>query len=419
MLKHLVDNFSIMKVFFLIQGFSFVLFLFDKQLAELFNSSLTYTSSEHQLIYLFYLIISTVFFGVFIGKFKVPDIKTYEIHPPLVFHLFLIIFQVIYLIKFRFFFSDTDYKRLKVLDDPFEWKFINQISAVFLYTTFAIISAAYFKMKDDVCKIQDSRLLLSVIFGTFFLFLAKDISVGSRGSLLNFIVLFLSGAAYTGKLKINLKIIIYSLCMLFLFLFLTYLRVGGLLDLSLIHDSILTKFAANYEVCYMYLNDTLQASRGFHKNPIMENTQNLQWPIFSDLNIITLDKLDFFPTYKSFISKYLFGIYNFKPSSIYFNVFENGSLPFNSFNFLLQLFVGGLTVCFLVIIFILGLRIYAYNFLHSNHIVFVVFFYTATLSFTSLALIDLPFILLPLISFLFQPCFESKYNKPTFQRDFK
>jgi len=418
-LKHLADNFSIMKVFFLIQGIAFILFFFEKELAELFNSNLTYNTTEHHLIYLFYLIISTVFFGMVIGKFKVPDIKTYEIYPPLVLHFFLIIFQVIYLLKFRSFSNSSDFKRFASLDDPIEWKFLSQISIVFLYSSTAIISGAYFKIKDDICKIQYSRFLLSVLFGTFFLFLAKDISVASRGSILNFFVLFISGAAYTGKLNLNIKTIIYLLVMVCFFLFLTYLRAGEVLDLSIIHDSIIAKFSANFEICYMHLNGTLEASRGFVKPITMENTQNLQWPVSSDLNMYSLDKLDFFPAYKSFISKYLFGLYNFKPSSIYFNVLENNTLPFNSYNYLLQLFVGGLTFCSLVAILILGLRNYAYNFLHSNYLIFVLFFYTAALSFTSLAIIDLPFILLPLISFLFNSCFKLRYNEQILLRGFK
>lgn len=403
-MRNLVKNNSVAKVFFWINILAVFFYLFQLQITVGIGSMWAHMTRSHEQDFFhvgLILIVILVYAGL-LRNFKTLSINNLQIQFPYKLHCFLLVLELCYTLYLarvgdgqavRAAFTDSTYWLPKYL----------KVSTLFLYMTtlllFAKVSLDGWREPDRASskKINIYRLLALV---TFLVFLYKDYRFATRGGFINCCVFAMAGWTYVRPLSLEiivrhrLPILFSGATLLIIFLFSTWTRANDISSV-LIWDSLLFRFNSNIMVAASYLDHTLFYRIGSGGQYLSEwislradeflNEGHLALYFFPTLDLIVNKILAFNPAY---ISK-----------STYFNIY--GDYPYNSYSFLLPLLVGGPVVCIFFAGYIILLKRLATTNISVNFYTYSFFMYFAALSFTGCALVEMPFIAIPIISFIF------------------
>lgn len=403
--SNLINNPYPQNIFLFVQLVSLILFAFELPITYAFNSDMHTPSYNNKNIFILWvMILLTLLTYMTLRGFKTYKKDVFCIKFPWVAHFFLCILEVIY-----FYYEGSQFQNPTQLREAG-----SQLSGVFKVTTvlFYMTTAFLFLYVEKYFSsfsYKFKALILLVIIATFIIFLIKDIVFTSRGNVFLFFCLYISGKFYfykKFKLKEILKLRYFILLTLFLMIIglLTLLR-HELYELSYIYDSIIFKFVGNISNVYDFFSGTLKIRvlqyNQYNEENFLVGHVYSQWIAISEIGLYKdiISKFDFFYTLPNFINKYFMFNNEFVAKKIYFNIY--GDSPFNSANYILRFIVFGpigllLLVAILRFPFVLCKINPSFRFFS-----FVILILFSLSSFMSLPLIEMPYMLIPLLSFTF------------------
>lgn len=405
------NNNSIAYIFASVQIFAVVLFLFESEMSLFFNSIIGTTPyADSKDIFAVAAILFVIFFtGIALRKYKTPEPGQYVIEFPVVVHYALLSMEFVYFFMLGGLVGDVVDRRQLIGTGEVKLSVV-KVSTLFLYISTSLLFAKIAMLthlNQSIRRPKGNKFLIFTAVLTGVVFLLKDIQIGSRGSFLNFIVLSLAGYTFvnpiSGRKLIRWTVRYGVIVLLFVswaFYELTAFRAGGMTGLGIIYDNVLVKFSTTISVVHDYMiNDLIVA--GFR-----DGSRITRWVQIETLNWFDRDLslLDFYPSLKSAIIKYLLFDGQYVVSSV--NFLMHGVYPFNSFSFLLPIVLLGFggVVIFLTFIFMLCKT--HFKRLSLCFGVYIYLFYFSMTCFTGISLIEIPFILIPFASFFFSNCFR-------------
>lgn len=284
-----------------------------------------------------------------------------------------------------------------------------KISTLFFYM-FTIMLSAKIELLNlhktflPQCELKYLRALLIT---ALVVYVMKDIYSGARGSTLNFIAFYLAGKTYINRSYFSLRKILSTDTFITIVLlsgaivFLTINRTGSSEFIGrLIYDSLLIKFVGNLEVAMQLLAGDLLVSNGWNSGYI--STKNIQW------NTNTLSVIAFLPVLEA-ITKLFVDISS--ADSTYFKVYEK--FPFNSASYLFYMLIGGLPSVILCTTIIFIIRKASGLSASVNLFSYATLFYFGFTSFTSLPIVNIPFVLIPAFAVFFKYFISYEENNAT------
>jgi hypothetical protein len=359
-------------------------------------------------LYIMYVIM----FLIILISFLFKNLKTYDlpyltINFPYVLHLIFLFIDFIFTLYITQGGTNVEDVRATISEFqiPRPLKLITvcfYITTLLLFGKLSLLSAT--EDKSNVGK--NSKWLLWIVFGITLLYsIYKDVNLGSRGSIVNLTAFALAGWTYVQPITFRsfgkawgwlLIIIILTFGLLFL---LTLNRSAtNVIEMSVLWDSLFYRFASNILVLYNFLAETLYYRTGIAGEYTSDWINMGQRGSYSQYSL-----LHFFPTIGTLINRYVLLDNEYQTVTTYFDIY--GDYPYNAYNFILPLLLSGPLGIFMFVLYFFFLRSCAKKAPYMNFFIYGLIVYFSFMAFTSFAVIEIPFILIPIFAYFFRRCF--------------
>lgn len=406
--SYMLKNNTIGIVLLLVNFIAIILYIILGVVLEFFGSefilSSTFSSGFNSELIPLLFIICVVYISL--KNYRVPPINNLFINFPFKLHLTLLLLEIIYILYSARAGSAMEVRE-SMNDDSYHVPTIFRFSTLLLYMTTMLLSMYIAKQTNRSVSSTKNYRFKFIAFFTIFVFIFKDYSYGSRGSLVNLFAFILAGWTYAQPLtflliiKNKLKLTLIILTVLIILTLLSFIRTGST-EFNVLWDSLFFRLPTNIGVSTKFLSQELSyrlGSGGEYWSEWILAKNELGVP---DTYLLS----HLLPTINNLINKYVLLNANYEISSIYFDMY--GNLPYNSFNFTLPLLASqfyGLPL-FVALLFFFR-KISRLN-EAVNFYLYCYLFYCAILSFTNFSFFEIPFILIPFFSILFVRCIRLK-----------
>lgn len=401
-------NNSAFWIFAVVQAIVLLCLFFEVEIEKVTGSVLGQSPNAENLntyailiILLALLVTATLLRGNFTLKNDLIEFKF-----PLKLHLTLLFIEVIYTLYIGQGGDTVEEVRNGVQSGEFKIWAPLKLTTVSLYMTTMILFAKIFNQGALQSRIDEAGpqryLLWLTAFMTVFIFLFKDITLGSRGSFLNILAFSVGGITYVraiqakSLIKITIKILPLIFILTWVIFILTVNRAGDG-GLAIIRDNLIVKFSSNIAIIHDLLIDSLKYRVGTGDDVYVTSWINLRFAGSDDLEF---SFFHFVPTITSFVNQHMLLDQQYKLGSLYFNI--HGDYPFNSVNFLLLPFVYGFYGIFLIISILVAMKYLSRKAPWLSFYIHCMLIYFSFLSFTTLSLIEIPFLFIPVFGYFFK-----------------
>jgi len=414
--NQLILNNSPAKIFAVVNIFAVIAYIFEPMLVSKFGSRLVLksNSSGQDEFALGITVLLLIFSFFLLLGFKADNKNTIEIRPPKKLHFYLCSFIICKILLDIYLFNDLSPARSEIDIAIFILPIEKIINLLFLMTSMLLFASTNISF-DNLLKSKLLNKNIFLIILTILVFLLEDLHSASRGNLALLFAILVASYSYNNpimlKSLIRLRTIFIFAFLALFFLILTKLRVGdSAVNISLIYDSLLVKFGGNVGVLISGISGDLNVR--FSSSP----NEYLPWQNIKDINWFSpgVSTFHFFNSLPSFVNKYIFINPDFKFYGVYFDSF--GKFPFNSSHYLLRFWVAGIWG---VLILFLAIRLYFFLAEFGSHLKFFSYHILAIFSFfsfTGCALLEIPFILMPIFGLFFKRCFVGCHTKENIRR---